>query len=88
MLDYMMAIMESSLNESAYDEWLEENLDASDEEQEEMKKKFHEDFLNKSSKPPKDQKAHLQYLKKKMHSNKTNGATTQGELPTFNQYGQ
>lgn len=88
MLDYMMAIIESSLNESAYDEWLEENLDASEEEQKKMKKKFHEDFLNKSSKPPKDQKAHLQYLKRKMHSNKTNGATAQGELPTFNQYGQ
>ncbi len=88
MLDYMMAIMEFNLDESAYDEWLEENLDASDEEQKEMKKKFHEDFLNKSSKPVKNQKAHLQYLKKKMHSNKTNGATAQDELPTFNQYGQ
>lgn len=89
MLDYMMGVMGyNSLNESAYDEWLEENMDASEEEKAAKKKELEEDFLNRKSRPVKNQKSHLSYMKNKMNSNKTNGATAQSELPTFNQYGQ
>ena len=45
-------------------------------------------FLNRSSKPAKNQKAHSQYLKRKAHSNKTNNATAQSELPKYNQIGE
>lgn len=45
-------------------------------------------FLSKATKPAKDQKAHLKYVKNKMHSNKTNGATDQHELPKYNQLGE
>lgn len=45
-------------------------------------------FLKRSSKPAKNQKAHAQYLKRKVHSNKTNNATAQSELPKYNQIGE
>lgn len=45
-------------------------------------------FLNRSSKPAKNQKAHATYLKKKAISNKTNNATAQSELPKYNQIGE
>ena len=45
-------------------------------------------FLKRSSKPAKNQKAHSQYLKRKAHSNKTNNATAQSELPKYNQIGE
>ena len=45
-------------------------------------------FLKRSSKPAKNQKAHAQYLKRKAHSNTTNNATAQSELPKYNQIGE
>ena len=89
MLDYMIGVMGyDSLNESTYDEWLEENMDASEEEKAAKKQELEEDFLNRRYKPAKNQKNHLNYMKNKMHSNKTNGATDQSELPKFNQFGE
>lgn len=43
-----------------------------------------EDFLSRNSKPAKNQKVHLSYLKQKIHNNKTNGATDQKEMPDAN----
>lgn len=40
-------------------------------------------FVSKKHLPPKDQKAHLKYLKKK--KNKVNNATAQHEIPDYNQ---
>ena len=45
-------------------------------------------FVKRSSLPAKNQKNHTQYLRKKAHSNKTNNATAQSELPKFNQIGE
>ena len=45
-------------------------------------------FIKRSSLPAKNQKNHTQYLRKKAHSNKTNNATAQSELPKFNQIGE
>ena len=45
-------------------------------------------FVKRSSLPTKNQKSHAQYLRKKAHSNKTNNATVQSELPKFNQIGE
>lgn len=45
-------------------------------------------FVKRSSLPAKNQKNHSKYLRKKAHSNKTNNATTQSELPKFNQIGE
>lgn len=44
-------------------------------------------FLNRRSKPAKNQKQHKRYLKRKM-VNKTNNATAQPALPIFNQIGE
>ena len=45
-------------------------------------------FVKRSSLPAKNQKNHARYLRKKAHSNKTNNATTQNELPKYNQIGE
>ena len=45
-------------------------------------------FISRKSLPAKNQKAHTKYLKKKEHSNKTNNATAQHELPKYNQIGE
>lgn len=45
-------------------------------------------FVKRSSLPAKNQKNHVRYLRKKAHSNKTNNATTQNELPKYNQIGE
>ena len=45
-------------------------------------------FVKRSSLPAKNQKNHSKYLRKKAHSNKTNDATAQSELPKFNQIGE
>lgn len=45
-------------------------------------------FVKRSSLPAKNQKSHTQYLKRKAHSNKTNNATAQNELPKYNQIGE
>lgn len=45
-------------------------------------------FVKRSSLPAKNQKSHTQYLKRKTHSNKTNNATAQHELPKYNQIGE
>lgn len=45
-------------------------------------------FVKRSSLPAKNQKSHTQYLKRKAHSNKTNDATAQHELPKYNQIGE
>ena len=89
MFDFMLgATGMKPVWENAYDEWLEENMDSSDDEKKEKKKELEEDFLNRKSKPVKNQKQHQKYLSDKIHSNKTNGATDQSELPTFNNYGE
>lgn len=89
MFDFMLgATGMKPVWENAYDEWLEENMDASDDEKKEKKKELEEDFLNRKSKPVKNQKQHQKYLADKIHNNKTNGATDQSELPTFNNYGE
>lgn len=89
MFDFMLgATGMKPVWENAYDEWLEENMDASDDEKKEKKKELEEDFLNRKSKPVKNQKQHQKYLSDKIHNNKTNGATDQSELPTFNNYGE
>lgn len=53
------------------------------------KRKFstNEDFLNRRSRPVKNQKAHQSYLKRKEKQNKTNNATAQYDMPTANQFG-
>ena len=45
-------------------------------------------FVKRSSLPAKNQKNHTRYLRKKAHSNKTNNATAQNELPKYNQIGE
>lgn len=45
-------------------------------------------FVKRSSLPAKNQKNHARYLRKKAHSNKTNNATAQNELPKYNQIGE
>ena len=72
---YIILVNKVSSNESAIDE-------------EEVEEWTPTSFLKRSSKPAKNQKAHSQYLKRKTHSNKTNNATAQHELPKYNQIGE
>ena len=43
-------------------------------------------FVSKKTRPAKNQKAHVKYLKKRR--NKINNHRTQGELPQYNQIGE
>ena len=64
------------------------SLDESSIEEDVETKASPKSFVKRSSLPTKNQKSHAQYLRKKAHSNKTNNATAQSELPKFNQIGE
>lgn len=71
-------------DENGYDEWLEENLDNDGEDN--VASESPVSFVSQKSKPVKNQKAHLRYIKKKAHDNPTNNATGQKEMPSANSF--
>ena len=72
------------VKENGYDEWLEENLD--DDGEDNVASESPVSFVSQRSKPVKNQKAHLKYIKKKAHDNPTNNATGQKEMPSANSF--
>lgn len=71
-------------DENGYDEWLEDNLD--DDGEDNVASESPVSFVSQKSKPVKNQKAHLKYIKKKAHDNPTNNATGQKEMPSANSF--
>ena len=72
------------VKENGYDEWLEDNLD--DDGEDNVASESPVSFVSQKSKPVKNQKAHLKYIKKKAHDNPTNNATGQKEMPSANSF--
>ena len=72
------------MKENSYDEWLEDNLD--DDGEDNVASESPVSFVSQKSKPVKNQKAHLRYIKKKAHDNPTNNATGQKEMPSANSF--
>ena len=80
---YFLDNRRKSLDESYIEEIEESDIE------EDVEQEFSpSSFVKRSSLPAKNQKNHAQYLRKKAHSNKTNNATAQSELPKFNQIGE